>query len=667
MSNSYLGTPYAPPLPVPSIFSSITSGGLIALLFQYYSGQTLALTTTSVVSTALIATFPRLLLWSATKKRRDNLRSMAAAKLKQRDARRNTLRPIVMKDLSAEASICQLMAHELLDKMRSKELSCESVVRAFCSRALRLGEITGSVTDELYDEALARALEIDTMRNSPSHDVDKEPPLLGLPFSVKDQINVKGYDSTAGAQVRVFAPAEEDAAVVALLREAGAIPFVKSNIPQSLLITESVNNIFGRALNPWDLKRTPGGSSGGEGAILGMDASPLGIGTDIGGSIRTPALYCGITGLKPSSGRISRAGLMSARFMQRNGQEGVKSVVGPMARSVKDLVLAMQAWLVSDQKKWDFDGVQANPCFNNKLYESKIPLRVGMVISDDYFPSCSTSQRAVLEAAEALRQKGHTVVPIYTKNSDPGFSGIAQFGTVHSDTDHLEILPGFGDAFGLFAKILGADGDAHFQTRGLEGEALLDEYQLQAFLSTIPDFVRPALSQIIRLVLGERMGRMVHTLQSEMTARDYWNTLADRTIYKKRFESVFRHHNLDLLLTPGTALPAHTHGDFGKIALAVCYQAVYNVLDWTSGCLPITVVRAEEEGQYQGSPFNDETDLNARAQLENAAGLPMGVQIAAPSGYEEMVLRAMRDVEDVVAFRQKHEPKGLGDALRSRM
>ena len=83
-------------------------------------------------------------------------------------------------------------------------------------------------------------------------------------------------------QVRVFSPAKSDAAVVALLKEAGGIPFVKTNVPQSLLITESTNKIFGRALNPWDLTRTPGGSSGGEGAMLGMDASPLGIGTDIG-------------------------------------------------------------------------------------------------------------------------------------------------------------------------------------------------------------------------------------------------------------------------------------------------------------------------------------------------------------------------------------------------
>ena len=285
--NPYLNQPYE--TPVTSWLQSLASGVAFAFLLGQKNKSTGKPTLSSFLLGASAAhLLPRLRLWYATHQRRTQLTVMANKKRQARDTRRDAMRSsILMSDLQAEGAICRLMAHELLEKMRNKSLTCEEVVRAFCSRALRLGEITGAVTDELYEEAIQRAIKVDAIRNQPHHDVNTEPPLLGLPFSTKDQINIKGYDSTAGAQVRVFAPANEDAVVVALLREAGAIPFVKTNVPQSLMITESYNKIFGRARNPWNLDRTPGGSSGGEGAILGMDASPLGIGTDIGGSIRT--------------------------------------------------------------------------------------------------------------------------------------------------------------------------------------------------------------------------------------------------------------------------------------------------------------------------------------------------------------------------------------------
>jgi hypothetical protein len=174
-------------------------------------------------------------------------------------------------------------------------------------------------------------------------------------------------------------------------------------------------------------------------------------------------------GLKPSSGRISRVGLMAARFDQRNGQEGVKSVVGPMARSVDDLVLAMKVWLTPQQHQWDYDGVQAQPSFNVAAYTSTKPLRIGMVVSDDFYPTCSTSRRAVLEAADALRSQGHTVIELHTKNTQ----GTGVLGGLHSATNDYTVLPGFGDAFGLFVKILGADGKMHHQIKGLEGEDIL--------------------------------------------------------------------------------------------------------------------------------------------------------------------------------------------------
>ncbi len=123
------------------------------------------------------------------------------------------------------------------------------------------------------------------------------------------------------------------------MRKAGAIFFVRSNLPQSLMIYESFNNIYGRAENPWDRTRTPGGSSGGEGGLIASRCSPLGIGTDVGGSVRVPSELCGIFGLKPSPNRVSSLGQveLTPTF---GADRVVPYVFGPMARSTDDLALA---------------------------------------------------------------------------------------------------------------------------------------------------------------------------------------------------------------------------------------------------------------------------------------------------------------------------------------
>lgn len=121
------------------------------------------------------------------------------------------------------------------------------------------------------------------------------------------------------------------------------------------------------------------------------------------------------------------------------------------------------------------------------------------------------------------------------------------------------------------------------------------------------------------------------------------------------------------MLTPGTALPAHTHQKFSDVTLGVLYLSLFNLLDWTAGTVPVTVVRKEEDGKYEGSVHQDKYDHKGKEQMTHATGLPMGVQISGPSGHEEIVLRAMKDLENVIQFRNKFEPKGLGKDLPSRM
>jgi fatty acid amide hydrolase len=127
------------------------------------------------------------------------------------------------------------------------------------------------------------------------------PELFGIPISLKDTIDIKGMASSIGSTARYDFKQPEDGAIVQVLKKSGMIPFVKSNVPQLAMTFESTNNLWGRATNPWDNTRAVGGSSGGEAALIAGRCSPLGIGSDIGGSVRIPSEFCGVYSFKPSS------------------------------------------------------------------------------------------------------------------------------------------------------------------------------------------------------------------------------------------------------------------------------------------------------------------------------------------------------------------------------
>lgn len=173
------------------------------------------------------------------------------------------------------------------------------------------------------------------------------------------------------------------------------------------MLPETDSFVYGRCVSPWSSGRTPGGSSGGEGALLAARCSPLGIGTDIAGSIRIPAAFCGIYGLKPTAGRLSSRGTEAARPSGVDGQNGVLATAGPMGRCVDDLAHVMRCWLVAGM--WAADPTVPRMPFDESEYADDRPLRVGYWLSDGFFEPAAACMRAVLEAVEAMRAAGHEV------------------------------------------------------------------------------------------------------------------------------------------------------------------------------------------------------------------------------------------------------------------
>ncbi len=227
--------------------------------------------------------------------------------------------------------------------IQDREISSVELITAHLHQIQQINPAINAVVDLLADSALHAAEEADRKLAKG----ETCGPLHGVPFSVKDSIDVAGTKSTAGTFGRKNAPpAERDATLVSRLRAAGAIPIAKTNLPDLLFSFETDNLIYGRTNNPYDLSRSPGGSSGGESALIAACGSPLGLGSDALGSVRVPAAFCGITSIKPTSGRLPRTGHVppSGGWIEALWQ------IGPMARHVEDLVLAMHLLTAEDDE-----------------------------------------------------------------------------------------------------------------------------------------------------------------------------------------------------------------------------------------------------------------------------------------------------------------------------
>ena len=320
---------------------------------------------------------------------------------------------VVHKSLSSKpASTFDLSidAHDLQDLYRKDKIKVADAVNLCCHQSHSVGNmVLTAVTEELYDEAYDQAVQLDA--ESRAENLNSLP-LWGIPISIKDCVQQKGTDATCGSAAKCFKPFEEDGLQVTLLRNAGAVLHVRSNVPQLLMMPESENNVWGCSKNPWDKSRTPGGSSGGEAALVASGCSVMGLGSDIGGSIRIPAHYCGLVGFKPTPMRVTSKGSVAPRYLGRNGQMIIKPTVGPLTRSVRDCISMMEALTAPLAAEVD-TFLPPIPPWNTDLSINgplgvKRPLRIGMVLSDDWFEAAEACQRAVRLAGKALTEQVHT-------------------------------------------------------------------------------------------------------------------------------------------------------------------------------------------------------------------------------------------------------------------
>ncbi len=458
----------------------------------------------------------------------------------------------------------RLPATELARRIRNEEVSPGDVVEAHLSRIKQVNPVLNAITDFQAESARdqARQAEQQLMSGGPIG------PLHGVPLTIKSSIEVEGFLCECGTKLRKGIVAERDATLVTSLKKAGAIILGTTNTPEFLMAYETDNYIHGRTNNPWNLDYTAGGSSGGEAAAIASGCSAGGFGSDGGGSVRVPAHFSGICGLKPTPGVIPRTGHWPACL----GPSAFLGLVGPMARTVEDVRLLLEVTAGVESHDPSSAPVEMRAPSDAELRS----LKVGWFADDGRHPVTPETRQAVERAAKALEDQGLIVEEVQ-------ITGLEQapelwwtlFGVV-ATTALKPIVAGREDELHPFSKSLMATQE--------EAEAMTYERFLDAWVSR--DRVRSKL-----------LGQM---------------------------------EEYRVLLCPTASIPAFRHGErswtIGGEEIhypePFVYSQIFNLLGNPGAVVP---AGQSAEGlpigvQLVARPFEDEIALSVAEKIEEALG-----------------------------------------------
>lgn len=448
--------------------------------------------------------------------------------------------------------------------VREKQISPVELIAAHLARIERLNPALNAITCLDPESALAQA------RRAEAAIIGGKAlgPLHGVPVTIKSSIDVRGMKCECGSKLRQGRVAERDAPLVARLRNAGAIVLGTTNVPDLLMAYESDNLLYGRTNNPWDLQRTPGGSSGGESAAIAAGLSAAGFGSDGGGSVRVPAHFSGIFGLKPTPGVIPRTGHWPACL----GPSALLGLVGPMARTAADLQLLLEITAGAEYHDPSSAPVPVAPPSEAEL----LGTRIGWFTDNGIAPVTLETAAAVERAAKLLSGQGFAVEPYWP----------AEVEAAHEVWWTL-----FGVAGAALVKPLAA---------GREGE------------------LHPATREL----------RAGNAEASAMTYEAFLNAWVNRD--RLRSKLLGQMETYRILLSPVAAVPAFRHGERGwragdidvPYSKAFSYATIYNLLGNPAAAAP---VGRSAEGlpigvQIIGRPFEDALVVAVARKLEEAMG-----------------------------------------------
>ncbi|CAG8947077.1 unnamed protein product [Penicillium salamii] len=517
---------------------------------------------------------------------------------------------------SREIEITETDAVDITAHTATGSWSAVEVTEAFCHRAALAHQLVSCLHETFFDAAIADAKAQDAYFAEHKAPIG---PLHGLPVSLKDQFHIKGIETTMGyvGWINTFQGLQndpryktEESELVRELRALGAILYCKTSVPSTLMTGETVNNIIGYTWNPKNRQVSSGGSSGGEGALIALRGSPAGFGTDIGGSVRIPASFNGLYGLRPSAGRIPYERAANSL----DGQNTILSTIGPIAPTVRSLKLLFQAVLT--QEPWLHDPLAFELPWRDEIVESTKALiegpsnggsrlAFGLMKYDGTGLIHPPIARGLKIVEQTLQRLGHTVI-----EWNP---------------------PSHSTALDLMAKIFKMDGGAdikhHFTLSG-------EDQPVQVIISQDGTELRAIEVAAINVAKREYQKQYM----------DYWNSTAALTGTGRP---------VDALFCPVAPHAAVKPTEFGYVG----YSAFVNVLDYTSISIPVTL--ADKNVDVRSANANDDSghiqwdckfarcefrvllDTRANWWLDDAEtydGAPVGVQLVGRRFHEEKIL-----------------------------
>lgn len=498
-------------------------------------------------------------------------------------------------------SIQNLSATQLLEHLERGELTSTEITQYFIDQIKQLNPTLNAVVIDNFDAALKKAEEADQLFKQGK----KLGELQGLPFTIKECFDFQGTPSTLGVMRRKSDIRQNTDPYIATLQNEGGIVLGKTNVAQLLMSFESCNPVYGVTNNPHNAAFTCGGSSGGEGAIIGAGASPVGIGTDIGGSVRIPAAFCGICSIKPTMART----VDHTRFIDGPIQLSINSVTGVLARHAEDLHLFLN--VINQATTQDL------PALKDPKTVDISQLKVGYFLSDGLFEPMPAIKRAVMEAVKQLQTIGVETVEF-------------------TPPDLLE-------AEALFFKILSADGAPLF-AQNLLAEKAVPQAQGLLMLSKASPFLKAILSTLTGLLGQKSVNRIIPYFGGKGETFRQEQATAQKKFIEKYIQSMDHSPigKLDGIISPACALPAYLHNTADKLGLGGTYTLQHNVSGFPAGIACISKVKPEEA---VGRKANADLLVKTAAKTEaNSSGLPLAVQIAARPWEEHIVLALIKQL-----------------------
>lgn len=471
----------------------------------------------------------------------------------------------------------QYDAYSLRAAMAEGKLNAVEVTSAFGKRAAIAHQLTNCLTAWFLPDAIERAKWLDSELQRTGRPVG---PLHGVPVSLKNLLNLKGYDASAGF-LSTHERSHDTATLPQLLWEMGAVFYCKTNMPQAVMHLEC-ESFYGRTVNPFHRSRSCGGSSGGEGALIGMRGSVLGIGTDIGGSIRQPAAVNGIYGFKASSKIFPRLGMKPPM----PGSESITGVIGPMSASLRDCELFTSSLLRHPIVRHDISSVPYD--WKPKSIDlTKRTLRIGIMMDDGLVRPHTAITRAMKWAQSRLEGvHGIELVPYEPYRSEDALNSIL----------HLF----FPDGGNLVRERCAASGEP----------------------------IHPLTDWALHF-------------SRELTVNELWESQASRSVFRQNFSKHWNEQGVDAVLSPAYVAPASPHNTSRYMG----YTALWNLVEFPAITFPTGLSAKAGEGVEHREPWNEwERILLEKNTLTiDCADVPLSLQLIGYS-YEDSDLFSIMSV-----------------------